>query len=222
MNRRGFLGFAASGATCAMFPTIAMANEGSQKDYDLYRKQYVYQPVDYSKELNENYRIENEILPFNSKGQEDFWNKPRRIFIKRERTGEQSEIVYYKNGQLDQKQYWLASYLLRDVNQKKMVYMDPKLLDLICAVQAWLVYYGHNSPLNVVSGFRTLKTNGGLEGAAKNSMHLYGKALDFRVTGLKIKDLASIADQFNAGGIGLYNNSNFLHLDTGGVRKWRG
>jgi len=222
MNRRGFLGIATSAATCAMFPTIAMAGENDQKDYDLYRKQYVYQPVDYTKELTENYRIDNEILPFNGKEQEDFWNKPRRIFIKRERTGEQSEIVYYKNGQLDQKQYYLASYLLRDVNQKKMVYMDPKLLDLICAVQAWMVYYGNNNPLNIVSGFRTLKTNGGLEGAAKNSMHLYGKAIDFRVDGLDIKSLATIADQFSAGGVGLYTGSNFLHLDTGKVRKWSG
>ena len=114
----------------------------------------------------------------------------------------------------------MASYLLRDVTQKKMVYMDPKLLDLICAVQAWLVYYGNDSPLSVTSGFRTQKTNSRLEGAARNSMHLYGKALDFRVAGLDIKSIASIADQFSAGGIGLYPSSDFLHLDTGGVRKW--
>jgi uncharacterized protein YcbK (DUF882 family) len=222
MDRRNFLGCAASVATCSILPNIAFANEGNAQDYDRYKRQYQYQPVDYAKELNDGQRIENEILPFKGKEQDDFWAKPRRIYIKRERTGETSEIYYYANGQLDQKQYWLASYLLRDVQQKKMVYMDPKLLDLICAVQAWLVYYGNTNPLTVVSGFRTLKTNSGLEGAAKNSMHLYGKALDFRVKGLDVRSLAGIADQFNAGGIGLYPSSNFLHLDTGGVRKWGG
>ncbi|NCQ52300.1 YcbK family protein [archaeon] len=220
MKRRGFLGFAASSTTCAMFPSIAQAADNNQQDYDMYRRQYTYKPVDYTKELNSNYRIENNILPFNEKQQEDFWAKPRRIFLNRKDTGEQSEIHYFKNGQLDQKQYWMASYLLRDVTQKKMVYMDPKLLDLICAVQAWLVYYGNDSPLSVTSGFRTQKTNSRLEGAARNSMHLYGKALDFRVAGLDIKSIASIADQFSAGGIGLYPSSDFLHLDTGGVRKW--
>ncbi len=221
MDRRSFLGVAASSAVCSMFPMVANAKD-SQADYDLYRKQYTYQPVDYAKELNESGRIDNEILPFRGKEEDDFWSKPRRIFLKRERTGETSEIYYYANGQLDQKQYWLASYLLRDVQQKKMVYMDPKLLDLICAVQAWLVYYGNSNPLTVVSGFRTLKTNSGLEGAAKNSMHLYGKAIDFRVAGLDVNALGQIAHQFSAGGVGLYPSSNFLHLDTGSVRTWNG
>lgn len=210
MNRRNFLGITTAVATSAILPNLASARE------------YKYEPIDYKKELNDNSRIENEILPFSGKERDDFWSKPRRIFLKRERTGEQSELYYHSNGQLNQKQYWMASYLLRDVEQKKMVYVDPKLLDLMCAVQAWLVYSGNSNPLSIVSGFRTQRTNNGLEGAAKNSMHLYGKALDFRVSGLKITSLASIADQFNAGGIGLYPSSNFLHLDTGGVRKWYG
>ncbi len=219
MDRRSFLGFAASSAVCSMFPTVSHAET---LDFNSYRDQYKASPVDYMKELSSSYQIENDILPHSKKEKDDFWAKPRRIFLKREYTGEQSEIYYYSNGKLDPQQYWLASYLLRDIRQKKMVYVDPKLLDLICAVQAWLVYYGNDQPLSVLSGFRTLKSNSSLEGAAKNSMHLYGKAIDFRVTGLKIKELASIADQFNAGGIGLYPSSNFLHLDTGGVRKWVG
>lgn len=219
MDRRSFLGFAATSATCSLFPNISMAGENG---LDFYRDQQKLEKVDYIKDLDGRYQIENDILPFDKKEKDDFWTKPRRIFLKREYTGEQSEIYYYNNGKIDQEQYWLASYLLRDINQKKMVYVDPKLLDLICAVQAWMMYYGNHSPISVLSGFRTMKTNSGLEGAAKNSMHLYGKAVDFRVTGLNIKELASIADQFSAGGIGLYPSSNFLHLDTGGVRKWVG
>ncbi len=220
MDRRSFLGFAATSATCSLFPTLAYSNENLS--LDSYRDQQKLEKVDYVKDLDQQYQIENDILPFERKEKNDFWSKPRRIFLKREYTNEQSEIFYYHNGKIDQQQYWLASYLLRDIRQKKMVYVDPKLLDLICAVQAWMMYYGNNDPISVLSGFRTLKTNAGLEGAAKNSMHLYGKAVDFRVNGLKINELASIADQFNAGGIGLYPSSNFLHLDTGGVRKWVG
>lgn len=220
MDRRKFLTSATKAVTMAALPSyaFAMSEEEKQKDYERYRRNYKYEP--FSQERSSNYRIENNILPQSAQKQEDFWSRPRRIFLHRQDTGEQSEIFYFHDGVLNQQQYWLASYLLRDVGQKKMVYMDPKLLDLVCAVQAWLVYYGINSPIVVTSGFRTLATNSNLEGAAKNSMHLYGKALDFRVPGLDVKSIATIAAQFRAGGIGLYPSRNFLHLDTGGVRVW--
>jgi uncharacterized protein YcbK (DUF882 family) len=32
--------------------------------------------------------------------------------------------------------------------------------------------------------------------------------------------IAKIAAKFQAGGIGIYPTSNFIHLDTGGVRVW--
>jgi len=222
MNRREFLEFTASAVTCAIFPTISFSDENDQKDYELYKRQYIYQPTYHIQNLNNYSRIENKILPFKEKEQEDFWSKPRKIFLRRERTGEQGEIIYYKDGKLDLNQYWFASYLLRDVNENKMTYIDLKLLDLICAVQAWLIYFGNYNPISVVSGFRTLKTNRSLENAAKNSMHLYGKAIDFRVAGLDIRTIGLIAERFYAGGVGLYLNSNFIHLDTGGVRKWIG
>ena len=71
-----------------------------------------------------------------------------------------------------------------------MVYIDPRLLDLMSAVQAWLQYYGIKSPLYITSGFRTPQTNYGLEGAAKNSMHMHGKAIDFYVPQLNVKYVA--------------------------------
>lgn len=214
MDRRTFLKGALMSGSSLLLPEAFASNQVNDKSKLI--------SPEYSKDINSNYKLVNDILPMNKRQQEDFWNKPRRLFLKRNDTGEQSEIFYYKNGNIDQKQYWLASYLLRDIRQQKMVYMDPKLLDLMCAVQAWLVYYGYSSPLLVMSGFRTVATNSNLEGAARNSMHLYGKAIDFRVPQLNVKSLAQIADQFNAGGIGLYPSSNFLHLDTGGVRKWIG
>lgn len=116
--------------------------------------------------------------------------------------------------------YKTACYLLRDVQQNKLASIDLRLLDLICAVQAWLKHYGYNSPIMVNSGFRTVKTNLSLEGAAKNSMHLYGRAIDFSIPNLPPFELAKIAAQFRAGGIGIYPNQNFIHLDTGGVRVW--
>lgn len=211
-----------------------MTPEQREEFYNKYQsKSYQYQgtygehlnqqnpKTDYQKELNQSYTIQNNILP--QKGaQDDFWSRPRRIYLKRAATGEVAEIFYYRNGKIDSQQYWLASYMLRDQKSKKMTYVDPKLLDLLAAVQAWLVYYGINNPIIVHSGFRTLAYNRTLTGSAKNSMHLYGKAVDFRVDGLSVKQLATLASYFKAGGIGLYNESGFIHLDTGGIRVWYG
>lgn len=175
---------------------------------------------EYKKELNSSYTIKNNILPGQASG--DFWSRPRRIYLKRAQSGEVAEIFYYKDGKIDPQQYWLASYMLRDYQSKKMTYVDPKLLDLLAAVQAWIVYYGNNNPIVINSGFRTVEYNKKLKGSATNSMHLYGKAVDFKVEGLTVKQLAAIASYFKAGGIGMYYESGFLHMDTGGIRVWYG
>lgn len=204
--------------------------------YQKYQKQYKYEgsygshlaPVvaeDFTKEKQTPYQIQNDILPNQSKSQSnDFWSQPRRIYVQRG-TGakkEVAEIFYYRNGKLDPQQYWLASYMLRDVVSNKMVYVDPKLLDLIAAVQAWLVYYGIKSPIIIHSGFRTVEHNKRLKQASDNSMHLYGKAIDFRVEGIKVSQLAKLVSYFQAGGIGIYQTGGFVHMDTGGIRVWYG
>lgn len=218
MERRNFL------KNVAVTTGLILTKSAFAEDYSVnnneYQPHYSYNPfqsqmAELSK--NQNYVIQNDILPEQTM---DFWSMPRRINLKRSETGESAELIYHANGQLNEKEYHYACYLLRDVRQNKAVLMDPKLLDLICATQAWLKYYGYNGPIHVNSGYRTIQTNSRLEGAAKNSMHLYGKALDFRVPGLTPMQIAKIAAKFQAGGIGIYPTSNFIHLDTGGVRVW--
>lgn len=190
-----------------------------------YQQNGTIQPgsTDYEQDTKKSYQIQNNVLPENyQKNTNDFWNKPRRIYVKRASTGEVAEIFYYRNGKLDPQQYWLASYMLRDVYSKKMVYVDPKLLDLIAAVQAWLVYYGIHSPIIIQSGYRTPEYNRTLKGAARESMHLYGKAIDFRVDGLSVSQLSKIVSFFKAGGVGIYKRNGFVHMDTGGIRVWHG
>lgn len=179
---------------------------------------------EYEQERNKSFQIQNNILPENYK-QDDFWSAPRRIYVQRTgRNGkkEVAEIIYYKNGRLDPQQYWLASYMLRDDVSRKMVYVDPKLLDLMAAIQAWLVYFGNNNPIIIHSGFRTVEHNSRLKGAGSNSMHLYGRAIDFRVEGVTVSQLSRLVAYFRAGGIGIYQEGKFVHMDTGGIRVWYG
>lgn len=219
MDRRNFLRNSLGVVSGTILTKSIFAEDYSTKG-EIFQPHYSYNPFQAQlAELNknQNYVIQNDILPQQGT---DFWSMPRKVNLYRNDTKESAELIYHANGQLNEREYQYVCHILRDVRQNKAVYMDPKLLDLICATQAWLKHYGYNGPIYINSGYRSAKTNGSLEGAAKNSMHLYGKAVDFRVPGLTPMQIAQIAAKFQAGGIGIYPTSNFIHLDTGGVRVW--
>ena len=66
-------------------------------------------------------------------------------------------------------------------------------------------------------GYRTQKTNEKLRQnssrVAKNSMHLIGRAIDFKVRNRSIQNLEGVAKKLTPGGLGVY--SGFIHIDTG-------
>lgn len=99
--------------------------------------------------------------------------------------------------------------------------MHPRLLDLLCAMQAWVGHYGFRGPIHILSGYRSKRTNDNTEGAARNSMHLYGRAADIRFPGLPVSYLGRLAQHYAAGGVGFYVSSNFVHVDTGNIRTWK-
>jgi uncharacterized protein YcbK (DUF882 family) len=49
-----------------------------------------------------------------------------------------------------------------------------------------------------------------------------GRAIDVRVTGVDCASLAAHAEDLKRGGVGYYRASDFVHLDTGAFRTWRG
>ena len=50
--------------------------------------------------------------------------------------------------------------------------------------------------------------------------HLQGKAIDVRLTDVPTKRLRAVAYELGLGGVGFYEASNFVHLDTGRFRTW--
>lgn len=165
----------------------------------------------------ENEVITNNVLPGKQDGGYDFWNMPRKLYLKRFQ--ESARIIYFNDGRINQEGYQLACYLLRDVEQNRMTNMDLRLLDLLCAMQAWLIHFGYEGPIIINSGYRNAVTNRKYRGA-RSSMHLMGKACDFKIPGMSSANLAKIAAQFKAGGIGIYQSRGYVHLDTGGIRSW--
>ena len=57
-------------------------------------------------------------------------------------------------------------------------------------------------------------------GVAEKSLHIHGRAIDVRSTGMKTKELRAAALALGRGGVGYYAESNFVHLDTGAFRSW--
>lgn len=80
--------------------------------------------------------------------------------------------------------------------------------------------------IDIVSGFRSPKYNLMLRKkgheVASESQHTRGHAVDFRIPGVDVLDLEKWARDHRKGGVGLYRESKFVHMDNGPVRRWEG
>jgi uncharacterized protein YcbK (DUF882 family) len=80
--------------------------------------------------------------------------------------------------------------------------------------------------IDIVSGFRSPKYNLMLRKkgheVARDSQHTHGDAVDFRLPGISTRALEKWARRLRLGGVGLYLDSGFVHVDTGPVRTWGG
>lgn len=147
------------------------------------------------------------------------------LWLVRRSTGEEYRDAYVMDGQLNIPGYARMCQALRDTRAPKpeqVVQIDLKLLNLLFATQQWMKIHNQMRPLMINSGYRTISSNGNTEGAAKNSMHTYGKAVDFYIDGLPVKYLGDLVRWFKEGGVGFYLDKHFIHVDTGRERVWRG
>ncbi len=154
----------------------------------------------------------------------DFWERPRTLDLVRLQTGERLNILYWSDGELRQDAYEQLCRLLRDVRANRSTQIDPALLDTLWASQAFVAQHGILRPLEVLSAYRTEATNRQV-GGAKGSLHTQGRAVDYRVPGLRPQVLARLVQGFQSGGVGFYRRSGsggWVHADTGDPRSWRG
>ncbi len=160
----------------------------------------------------------------------DFWVKPRTITVHRQATGEKATLLYWQDGEIQDAAYQQLCHLLRDVQRNVSVAMDPKLLEILWATQAFVARYGMTAPIEILSGYRTVETNRQLieQGvpAARKSLHTEGRAADIRITNLNAEVLGSLVSSFRQGGVGFYYRQSaqggWIHADTGLQRSWKG
>ncbi len=115
-----------------------------------------------------------------------------------------------------------VSRFLRDHYSGDVTTMDPGLLLQIQSLQQML---RADATVEIISGYRSPATNERLRrrgggGVATRSLHLVGRALDIRLSGVPLAQLRDAALELRAGGVGYYPRSDFVHIDTGRVRRW--
>jgi uncharacterized protein YcbK (DUF882 family) len=131
------------------------------------------------------------------------------------------EVTYSVGGEYVESALEEINDFLADFRTGDEIVIDPLLLDYIYDVRASL---HSNGTYEVISAYRSPKTNEKLRsksnGVAKKSQHLLGKAIDVRLRNVNSRDLRDAALKIKRGGVGYYKKSDFVHMDTGRVRRW--
>lgn len=145
----------------------------------------------------------------------------RQIAFHHRHTGEALRTVYFADGHYLDEGLRSINRLLRDWRTDEIVEIDPQVLDIAYVLQQQL---GLEGPLEVLSGYRSPETNAMLRrrsrAVARNSLHMYGMAVDLRFPGVPLAAAHRAALALQAGGVGYYPSADFIHLDSGPVRSW--
>jgi uncharacterized protein YcbK (DUF882 family) len=145
----------------------------------------------------------------------------RRLSFVNTHTNETYSGTYFYNGGYDRSVMSQFSYLMRDHRNEEIARIDYRLFDMIHYLQARLQNF---DTVNIISGYRSPETNARLastrSGVARNSYHIRGQATDIRIPSVPTDYIHRAALSMNAGGVGFYRDSDFVHVDTGPVRTW--
>ena len=139
----------------------------------------------------------------------------KRIALVNLLSGEELEVEYRRDEAYLTDALAAIESLLRDFHSGERHAIDPKLMDYLVDAAAKA---GAEASFNVLSGYRPAPGGGG----SRPSLHMQGRAIDVRMRNVDCAKLAASARELRQGGVGYYRGSNFVHLDTGAFRTWRG
>ena len=148
--------------------------------------------------------------------------RPRVLSLHHLHTDERISVTYRIGDHYQRSALAKLNHFLRDFRTGDTVAIDPQLFDILHDVQCCL---GDTSArYEVLSAYRSPQTNAMLRraghGVARNSLHLSGRAMDVRFPDLSSRRIRDEALRLARGGVGYYPSADFVHLDTGNVRRW--
>jgi uncharacterized protein YcbK (DUF882 family) len=163
------------------------------------------------------------LLVGGARGQSVAGDAHRRIALLNLHTGERLDVEYFRDGAYLPDALSCIEGCLRDFRTGERHLIDPGVMDYLVEVART---FGVDPAFKVISGYRSPQTNAYLRekstGVAEHSLHVEGRAIDVRMTGVDCASLAAHAMDLKRGGVGYYRASDFVHLDTGAFRTWKG
>lgn len=145
-----------------------------------------------------------------------------RLRLYNTHTRERADVVFRRSGQYVPEGIAALEHHLRDFRRDEMRPFDPRLFDLL--VELAQAVGEPDAEFHVISGYRSPATNQMLRsrssGVAKRSLHVQAQAIDVRLPGVPTARLRDAALGLARGGVGYYAESDFVHVDTGRVRRW--
>ncbi|RYG92434.1 DUF882 domain-containing protein [Loktanella sp. IMCC34160] len=147
----------------------------------------------------------------------------RRLRMYSGRTGEKIDMIYWIEGEYIPEAMNQITHFMRDWRTGTTMQIDNRTVDIMAAAHNLLDV---SEPYMLLSGYRSPQTNAMLRsrssGVARNSLHMRGQAADLRLASRSTSQMARAAQSCNAGGVGRYAGSNFVHMDCGPIRTWNG
>ena len=145
----------------------------------------------------------------------------RALSLINNRTAEKLKCVYWIEGAYVPEALEAFNYILRDWRLNLVRKIDPQVIDIIAATHNLLET---SEPFEIVSGYRSAQTNAMLRrrsrGVARKSYHMQGRAVDLAIKSRSVRQVFAAATSLDAGGVGRYSRSQFVHVDSGPVRTW--
>ena len=147
----------------------------------------------------------------------------RRLRMYNGRAGESLNMIYWIEGDYIAPALDEVNYFMRDWRTDGVIDINIGTIDIMSAAHNLM---DTTEPYTLLSGYRSPETNAMLRsrssGVARNSRHMVGEAADLQLQSRSVSQIFNAALACNAGGVGRYSRSNFVHMDCGPVRSWGG
>jgi uncharacterized protein YcbK (DUF882 family) len=140
----------------------------------------------------------------------------RRLAIRHAATGARFAGPWHDGRTADPGAMAELSEVLADTRTGAVLAFDPAAIEVLWEVARRA---GLGGDITILSGYRTPQTNYAVHGAG-DSQHLRAGAVDVMLVPERLPSFAEQAILLGRGGVGVYTARNFVHVDSGPVRRW--
>lgn len=140
----------------------------------------------------------------------------RRLALRHAATGARFDGPWHDGRTPDPGAMAELSAVLADPGATPPLAFDPATIAIVWQVATQV---GLEGPLEIRSGYRTPQINRRAHGAG-DSLHLRASAVDLSIPARRMPAATDAALKLGRGGVGVYRQRSFIHLDSGAVRHW--